>query len=98
MSKLLNRVKLFAEMNENPEAVYKNAQRDHELIKEAIMHESDRWNPRSHFQPVVLLRYMLFQNIQEGVSIDSQGLMLSKTKSYQKISQSDIICPRATEN
>ena len=72
MSKLLNRAKLFAELKEDPEAVYKNTQRDHELIKEAIMDESDRWNPKSHFQPVVLLRYMLLQNIQEGVSLDSQ--------------------------
>ena len=72
MTILFNRASLFAQLIEDPESIFKNTKQEHDLIKEAMREENDRWAPKpNHFQPVVLFRHMLFQNIKDGKSIDS---------------------------
>ncbi|MEJ6589713.1 MAG: hypothetical protein QNL43_07905, partial [Crocinitomicaceae bacterium] len=85
MTNLFNRASLFAQLIEDPASIFKNAKQEHDLIKEAMREENDRWAPKpNHFQPVVLFRHMLFQNIKDGKSIDSDLIESIKNEILSK--------------
>jgi hypothetical protein len=81
--KMQDRAKLFRSLMSDTNELFKHASLDNAYIKTAV-YEEKRWTPVKNYQPVVLLRHLILEQIKNNKTINEQTIEVLKQEIIKK--------------